>query len=183
MVNLITPKARVSLMTLYYSRLFAVLFSALGSAVAVGAILLLPSYFFIHAEADQASQYVASAGGIAKERAKGAAQETLAAFNESVRLLHSAAREPSFAHIMTLSVQDKPRGISVSTIEVVYDATGTAHITLAGTASTRATLIAYADLLKKVPEFKSVVLPVSDLVADVGGDFTITADWVPPQKP
>ena len=121
-------------MVRYYARLATLSLLALALATAAGAILLLPSYFFIHAEADQASQYVASAGGIANERAKGQSQETLAAFNEAVRLLNTSARDPAFARIMGILTTDMPRGVSISTVDVVYDDQGSAAVKIAGVA-------------------------------------------------
>jgi hypothetical protein len=52
-------------------------------------------------------------------------------------------------------------------------------VTLAGQARTRAELIAFSNQLKRIPKLTEVVLPVSDLVADVDGNFTITARYTP----
>lgn len=183
MVNLISSTTRRKLTTLYYARLVTATSVALGSVVLIGTVLLLPSYFFINAEVDQASRYVASAEGIANQRAKGAAPETLAAFNEATRFLNTTAREPSFAHIMILAVEDKLLGISVSNVAVTYDDGGVATVRLTGTATTRAVLIAFSNQLKKVAEFKNVTIPVSDLVSDTDGPFSISLQWHPTPRP
>ncbi len=171
------------LTVLYYARVATVLLTGAGVAILIGAALLLPSYFFIHAEADQASAYVETAGSIADQHAKGAAQDTLAQFNEAIRLLSGADRNPVFAHLMTLITESLPRGVGVSTVSVVYDDSGNATIAVSGTAGTRAELLAYSDALKKVGELKNVTVPVSDLVADVDGSFSLTATWDRPRKP
>lgn len=183
MVNLISPTLRARLMSLYYARLVTACALAIAVALSVTAILLLPTYFFIHAEADQAQEYVEAASGIAATRAKGAAQETLASFNEAVKLLTAVNHEPSVSHMLTLLTSDMPRGVTLSTIDIVSDTSGNATVLLSGTARTRAELIAYSATLKKIPEFSNVSVPVSALVADVNSTFSVTMTWVRPQKP
>lgn len=183
MVNLISETLRSRLQWLYYSRLVTVVFTVLGLALLATALLMLPTYFFIHAEADQAEGYVRSAGDIATQRAKGQSQETLATFHEAVKLLTVSARDPAFQHIVSLITTDLPRGVSLSGVHLVYDTAGNAALKLDGMARTRAELIAYSAVLKKIPELTNVSVPVSDLVADIDSTFSVTATWVRPQKP
>lgn len=183
MVNLVSPTLRRRLSLRYYLRLATVLATSIGVALTITAALMLPTYFIIHAEADQAEGYVTTASAIASERAKGAAQETLATFHESVTLLTEAHRDPAFARIMSLLTEELPRGVFLSDASVVFQEDGNASVSLKGTARTRAELIAYTNTLKKVPEFTSVNVPVGDLVADVDGAFTVSLTWVRPQKP
>lgn len=182
MVNLISPTLRASLERLYYTHFVTVLCVALGCAFGIVAILMVPTYLFIHAEADQAAGYVKTASDIADTRAKGGAQETLATFHESVLLLTSAHRDPSFAHIMTLLTTDVPRGVSLSGVSVTYDESGNAHVSVDGIAKTRAELIAYTLKLKKITEFTDLNVPVGDLVADVDSTFSVTTTWVRPPR-
>lgn len=183
MVNLLTPETRARLATRYYLRLATVTLVAFGLALALAAVLMLPTYFLIHAEADQAKEYVETANAIAAERAKGAAQETLAAFHEGVKLLTSSASDPSLARIMSFLTVNIPRGVTLSAVDVRYTKEGNASVSVTGVARTRAALIAYSQELKQVAEFRDVSIPVSNLVADVDSVFSITLVWQRPQTP
>lgn len=174
MVNLITPKHRRELHLLYVTRLVTV-FGLVCTAAGIGvAVLLLPTYLLIHAEVGQSAEYVQAASDIASQRAKGQSPETLQRFQEAVQLLTNAGREPATARILELSTQDLPRGITITSVKVVYSEKGDAKIDISGVARTRAELIAYSNQLKKIPELTDVTVPVSDLVADVDGDFAIS---------
>jgi Tfp pilus assembly protein PilN len=182
MVNLITPKHQHALTMLYVTRLitvFGLVCTAVGIAVAV---LLLPTYLLIHAEVGQSAEYVQAASDIASQRAKGQSPETLQRFQASVQLLTDAGREPITARMLELTTQDLPRGVALTAIAVTYSEKGDARITISGVAQTRAVLIAYSNQLQKVPELTDVTVPVSDLVADVDGDFTITMNHLQQKK-
>lgn len=181
MVNLITPAERATLTRLYLLRLATVALSALASAVLVTLVLLTPSYAMLRAEAEQAGSYVQSATALAEQRAKGQSQETLQKFQEAVTLLTGASRKPSFAEILAASTNERPAGVTVSTVTVTYDAQGNAVVSLQGTARTRAALIAFANELKRTPNLTQVVVPVSNLVADVDASFSMTMKWIKPK--
>ena len=182
MVNLVSPAQKKKLLRLYLLRVTAVAFFALAAVGVSVLVVLTPSYLVIHADADQAEEYVQTATELASQRAKGQSPETLARFHEAVSLLTKTARPPSYAHILDLTTQDRPLGVTLSSLSVVYEDSGAARVTLAGTARTRAELIAYANSLKKVPELSQVVVPVSALVADVQADFTISLRWAREKK-
>ncbi len=180
MVNLLSPKQRRALSLLYVVRLATAALMTLGGVGALIATLLLPSYFTIHAEADQAEEYVAATAKLVDERAKGESQAVLQRFHESVHELTRASRAPSYARILELTTQDRPLGVGISSVEVSYDSAGNAVIVLTGVARTRAELIAFSNTLKKVPELSNVVVPVSALVADINASFTMTMTWTRP---
>ena len=182
MVNLITPKYRSHLLWSYYLRLTTVLCITLGAVLSIVAIFLLPTYLIVHAEAAQAEEYVKTANAMAEQRAKGQSQEVLATFHESVSLLNRAARPPAFAHVLEVVTTDLPRGVSLTSIKTEFGVDGAVRVTLQGTARTRAELIAYSNTLKKHPELTQVLVPVSDLVADVDSTFTVTGTWMSPTK-
>lgn len=182
MVNLISPKQKAFLAQTYVSRFLTVAFLLLAGLGSATLALLAPSYFIIHAEADQAEEYVQTATQIAAERAKGQSQETLQRFHEAVGLLTKAGRPASYAHILSITTEERPAGVFIAEVHVAYEDDGSALVTLIGTARTRAELIAYSNMLKKTPELTAVVVPVSALVADVNSEFTITLKWVRPKQ-
>ncbi len=182
MVNLITPKHRTELRRLYITRL-ATVFGLVCTGVGIGvAVLLLPTYLLIRGEVSQSAEYVQAASDIASQRAKGQSPETLQRFQESVQLLTDAGREPTTATILERTTQDLPRGVAITSVALTYSEKGDAKISISGVARTRAELIAYSNQLKKNPELTDVLVPVSDLVADVDGDFTITMNHPAPKK-
>jgi hypothetical protein len=145
--------------------------------------LLLPTYFLVHAEADQAAEYVEASRAIAAERAKSQSQETLATFTESVKLLTAAERPPTLAHVLEVVTSDIPKGISLSDIDITFPGNEKVVVALNGTARTRAELIAYSNMLKRHPELSSVDVPVGDLVANVDSSFSMSMNWTRPAKP
>lgn len=179
MVNLISRQQRRALTELYVLRVVSVCGFALASVGLAVAVLLLPSYLLLRAEVGQAEEYVTAAQAIASERAKGQAPETLKRFEESVTLLTTAGRAPMTASILEQTTQDIPKGLTLTAVSITYAENGEGNITISGRARTRAELIAYSNQLKKVKNLSSVVLPVSDLVADVDSEFTVTATWKP----
>lgn len=179
MVNIISPRAQSTLRSTYYLRLLTTTLVALACTTLIGLALLLPSYFLIHAEADEAARYVETQTAIADQHTKSQATDTLNAFNEKINLLATSAHTPAFAHVLSLAVQPLPRAVSIDTIDMEFKTDGAVVATFSGTAGTRGDLIAYAEALKKVQEFKNVTLPVSDLVAEKGNPFKITATYTP----
>lgn len=179
MVNLISRRQRSIVREVYLLRVITVLGFALASVGLAVAVLLLPSYLLLRAEVGQAEEYVTAAQAIASERAKGQAPETLKRFEESVKLLTQAGRAPATATILERTTQDMPKGLALTAVSIVYAENGEGKLTISGRARTRAELIAYSNQLKKVENLTNVALPVSDLVADVDSEFTVTAVWKP----
>jgi hypothetical protein len=179
MVNLITPTLQRTLTTTYYVRLTTAAALALSAAAAVALLLLVPSYLFIHAEADQAEAYVATATAIADERAKNQAPDTLKAFSEELAVLKKIEHSPQLAKAISAVTTDMPRGVSLNRLDATPK-DGSVQLALSGIAQTRALLIAYADQLRKTQGVSSVNIPVSDLVADVNSSFTVTLVYTPP---
>lgn len=179
MVNLISRRQRYRMVETYVLRVVTVLGFALAAVGLALAVLLTPSYLILRAELGQAEAYVTAAQAIASERAKGQAPETLKRYEESVKLLTQAGRAPQTAPMLEQTTQDMPKGLALTAVSIVYAENGEGKLTISGRARTRAELIAYSNQLKKVPNLSSVVLPVSDLVADVDSEFTVTAVWKP----
>lgn len=183
MVNLLTPKHRAALTRLYLSRLATIVATTLISCAAITILLIVPSYLIIHADADQVSGYVQSVTDLATQRAKGQSPETLQKFQEQINFLTTAAQPPVLAHVLELTTQDRPSGVSISSITTNLGTGGRVDVSIEGTARTRAELIAYANTLKKIPELSNVVVPVSALVADIDSSFTLTCTWTKPKTP
>lgn len=173
MVNLLTKQTKSELLMKYYTRLATLVFVSLGCAALFSALLLLPSYFVIHAEADQASSYVSTVTAIADERAKSQAAEDLAVFKEEVAFLDTNRREARVARMLSTLTAEVPRGISIDSLVIDLSDPKTIQVATKGIAATRAILVAYRDQLKKSGDFLSASIPVSDLVADVNSGFSM----------
>lgn len=181
-VNLISATRRASLVLRYRSAVLAVLLLALACAVTVGALLTLPAYFFVHAEADQANDYVVAAEAIAADRVKTDARQALSGFTMAVELLNASHTPPALAHTMTLVTEPLPRGVYLTKFSSRAETDG-AVLTIDGVAGTRAALIAYARALRAVPQLSEVTVPVDDLVAGTEAPFTVTLRWTRPPAP
>lgn len=177
-INLLPAAAKAELRLHYRLRLATVLFSVLGFVCCISAALLLPTYFAIRADADEAARYVAALTDLAAQRAQNPANRTLTIFAESIKLLGAADLPPVVGPAVATISGPLPNNVSVDRIELER-IEGAVDITITGTAATRASLIAYVDGLKATPNLQQVSVPVSALVPEINAPFTVTARYTP----
>ncbi len=179
MVNLLTPQAQRALATRYWLSVLTSATLLVGVAFWVGAILFLPTYFTVHAEADEAARYVQVLTDIADQRSAGAAPEALAAFSESIKLLASADQKTFVGPALAAVTGPLPNVVSLDVVRLTKSEDGVVQVVLSGIAGSRTALINYADALKQVAALRAVLLPVSALVAETNNAFSITATYTP----
>jgi hypothetical protein len=183
MVNLLTKAAKSSLTLTYYTRLATLFFMLLAFVSAASVAMLLPSYFSIHAEVDDAARYVKALSDIADQHAKGQAAETLSVFTDTVHLLGSSNHDPVLGKILLLTTGVVPKGVSVDSLDASAEPNGTVKVTVSGVAATRASLLTYSDNLKAVHTLSGVTVPVSALVSEINNDYSIQMLYTPTKTP
>lgn len=174
MVNILPKTAQDEIRTLYYLRLASTLMFLLAIVFLIEAALLAPSYLLAQNEAAAAKEYTATLQQTLalKESTGGAA--ALSVFAEEVSLLKSYYATPAIADVLSALTSKLPKGVSLYEILIVPPATTDGKVQIVGSAKTRAELLAFVASLQSNTLFKSVAVPVSDLVGDSNLPFTLS---------
>ncbi len=182
MVNLLPQDAVARLRTRYYARLSSAFLLLVLLVFVLGTVFLLPSYFLSQGAADASARYLAAAQQSATVREHAGATGALATLAEQVLILKQYQGAPVVVPAISEITGVIPKGILVSKIAFGKREDGTASLTVAGTAATRATLLAFVDALKAGGRFSGVSVPVSQLASDSNIDFSLTFGFAA-QKP
>lgn len=164
MTNVLPPERQRDVWGTYRAR-FIFAGSAFGLALALLAYLsLLPSYLALRAD-ERAVPPSGPGPGSSRDQADiTRAQGLLAALKPAV----DATTTPS--EVLQSAIAHRPRGILVD--HITYASPGT--IVVSGVAQSRESISEYKKALLADPRFKSVSVPVGDLVGAEGGRFSIT---------
>jgi hypothetical protein len=73
---------------------------------------------------------------------------------------------------------DRPVGIKINTVEINKAGSVGWPISLRGTSAKRQNIIDFANNLKNDALFSDINYPVSDLIKEIGGEFSITGNVV-----
>lgn len=176
MINLLPTSAIKRIITEYRIRLATTALFMLGVIIFIALVLLTPSYFLASHKKSVVESDLSSPGKSNSESAQEQKKlEDMIRESESVLgLLGGGGKQitPSDAVIAKI-VGYKTNSITLNAI--FYEAQDTGgYISLKGVATSRQSLIMFADSLKKDITFTNVNLPISGLVKDSNIDFTIT---------
>lgn len=164
MTNVLPHDTQQEVWSMYRARLILA-GSAVALAVSLLAILtLLPSYLALHAD-ESAITEPASGGGGSHDQADIIRAQSLLSI-----LTPLADTATTSSEVVQSALKLRPRGVVVD--RIAYTSGGT--IVLGGSASSREGINAYKNALLADPHFKSVSVPVGDLVGSSGGRFSVT---------
>jgi hypothetical protein len=164
MINLIPPAARKSVIREYWLRVAAIWMFLIGTGLLLVSVLLLPTYM----------QILIQMGGITKTT-----DDTTARVASYDGLVAELALANTRAGVLTSNSTAEPLSVYIENIEAVsgsavtinsyaYEmlATGEAKITLAGIAARRGDLASFRDTLSTDPQYRTVELPISNLIKE-----------------
>ena len=151
-------------------------------STAVGAVLLVPSYFLARVDQNAAASALAASTQALAATGNGSDTDTVAQVSERVSLMKSYPRIPRVAAILSLITAAIPTGISISEISVTPNDSGSDAIVLSGTAGTRDDLLAFADTLKAASALSGVSVPLSQLAGEANIPFTLSFSFTSPQS-
>ncbi len=166
MVNLLPKPVRRKLTYGYYVRLLATFFLSLAFVVGIGAGLLLPSYYLARNESDASARYLEALEGTADIKNRGQIGRTVARFVEQIALLKRYDNEPVTAKMLAAVEAHLSKEVLVNAVQIDYDDSHSAIITLSGVAENRTALLSFAQELKGESVFAGVSVPVNQLAGD-----------------
>lgn len=175
-MNLLPQPEQRRLTSAYYMRLATVFCLMVGTAVALGGVLLMPSYLVSRASADSYERYRAALEGSVGLKERAYTSEDVAELIERIRITESYAKSAFTAELIDGFGDKLTPGIRITAISFTRTDSG-ASVTLGGTALTRQALLTFADALRASPSFTQVSLPVSQLVTEQDATFSITASF------
>lgn len=168
MTNVLPQETQREVWSMYRAR-----FTLAGSAVALTVALLtylslLPSYLALHADENAFSE-PASVGVGTRDQADIVRTQSLLS---ALKPLLAGTTTPS--EVIQSALLLRPRGVVVD--HITYTSGGT--IVLSGVTPSREGINAYKNALLSDSHFKSVSVPVGDLVGAEGGRFSVTLSGV-----
>ncbi len=182
MINLI-PNEQKRRQTLEYYLALGTLFSVLCALMfGIGAVLLVPTFVAVSADAREAARYAETLTQLAAVRAEGGPEAQVVAFQETAEILTDSAREPQIAGGLAEILAPVSAGISVDAVRISEEADGL-QVSLVGVAATRSALTAFVSALRAVPGVARADLPVSALVAETNNSFSISILFIPKEHP
>lgn len=176
MVNLLPQKTIAGLRRSYYLRLLTMLIIVLTVAVAIGTVLLVPSYVVSERSADASERYLIAVEETIGVRERAGVTDDIRTLAEQLRILNEYANEPPAKPFFEDSLASLSSEIVVTGISFTKgdDALG---ISLAGRADSRAALLAFVEALQENGRFEGVTIPVTQLALDSNIPFSITATY------
>ena len=184
MTNLLPFEEKKAVRGIYTMRRFIVALSLVVTAIIVGAIFLLPSFFIIAVKEERLSAELAGMKKAGVPDTNKHIEQAVTETNKTMDILKlSDGSALSEALLSVFSKSDSD--ISFTGFFYTKDASGTSprkQVVIRGKATTRNALIAFVDRLKSERVFASVDLPVSDLAQAKDLTFSITTVLATPQK-
>jgi hypothetical protein len=173
LTNLLPSERRHTLAREYYMRLGVVAIALVILLVAVGAILLIPTYIFLVGTAQEKEVRLAHIKTALSSADEVALSTRLTALSNDAKALIALSKKPSVSGAARAALLVPRAGVTLSAFTYTPGTTASTLL-LTGTASTRDALRAYQLALQSMPNASSVTLPVSVYAKDANIGFTIT---------
>lgn len=174
MINLLPPGQKQKAEKEYNFRLGSAYILLMSIVVVIGAVLLLPSYFFVDIKEGYAQNELDALQSSSENTKREEIRAELLLTKEYLReLTKDATREPLYAVIDRVSTASGGI-IDISTVSYSR-AEGESNSTLSvgGTAPTRNKLLRFKNALEEDELFEEIVLPVSSLAQETDIKFNI----------
>lgn len=175
-INLLPKEKARSLFQTYYVRLATLTLVLISGAIAIGGILLAPSYILASRAADAGERYLAALEETVGVRERAGVSDDVRLLAERLRVLDQEARSESFVPLFEAALGSLPPSIRVSGISFSKGADAI-QVSIVGTAATRTALISFSNRLQQSGTFDGVTIPVSQLAIDQNIPFSITATY------
>ncbi len=141
----------------------------------VHALLLFPSYIYLHQKVRAHTAELADLNARAVATDQGAIEARIGAIEASAKQLTLGAKQPTASGAVRAVLAAPRAGIKITAVTYTPSpAKGIHRMTLAGVASTRDTLRTYVQTLSALPFIKAAELPISAYAKETAIDFTIT---------
>ena len=172
MINLLPPEDKKTVEREYLFRLVSAYIFLVSTAVFIGAVLLLPSYFFASTQEKAAEAELIQLESSSESIEREAISEQLLETKEKLVTLTSVKdKEPIFTLIDTISTYSG-RGVDVSNVSYTRG-DSESRLSVGGVAATRDALLRFQRSLEEDERFNDVQFPVSILAEEEDIKFTI----------
>lgn len=171
MFLLVPQEQKKKLIKEYRLRLLFICLAVLCVLGSIGTLAFLPSYFFVHSEADELLLRSISIKGAINQKSDKDLEKTLLDVKQSIALLSSQDRD--VRGTLDIILDAKPKGVFLTHFAYNYAPDEASTIKLNGVSSDRASLLQFSKNLKAVSEFKNVDLPIGNLAKNSEIDFNI----------
>jgi len=178
MRNLLSEETKHEIKREYQLRLLLVLTVFLSISVIIGGISVFPSYVVSKAHESAVKSQVQFSGMIL-ETDKQSASTIVRRTKIELKLLSELKERKPFSSWVNEIVESKPDGVAIN--KLVYRALGggeNSSLVINGVARAREDLLLFERDLKSVPDFVSVILPISNLAEDKDILFSIRIEGV-----
>jgi hypothetical protein len=172
MINLLPPDYKRELVKEYRLRLVAVVLTLIASALSIGVLFTIPSFFVVYSQ-ERLLKKEQQAQNFATKNDTTDIERALQASDRRVSLLESRYNRLILADILGLILEKKNAGITLTSFQYEYGQGGIVTLVLMGVAQTREGLVSFEHALEGEQKISSVQLPISDLAASVDIEFTM----------
>ena len=174
MINLLPPEGKKRVRTEYWVRVVAAYFALTGLVFLIGAILLLPTYFYI--------SFQASALAVSGQELEGDTQ-SYEALEKEIQLANDISRllVDTPEYIEASAVIDEIYAVAgdridVNSIRILKEGRMITSVVVSGSALDRSALVAFRDGAEASEYFATVELPLSNLAEDRDIPFSLTLE-------
>jgi hypothetical protein len=173
-VNLLPENVKESFTRRYYFSLASLFIFLIAVAAAAGVALLMPSYLVAKDSEVAYERILDSTEKNLGLKEKDGANAGVIELAERVKILAAYAYRPAVMPILAAIGQNVSKEISVKSIKIKEVESGKGTATVAGIATTRASLLGFANALKAERIFLSVSVPVEQLAGEMDIEFSLT---------
>ena len=174
MANLLPQKERKRFEWEYKSRLLTIALLFLMSTIALGIILLLPSYFVSKSKGESISRQSELLKKTISLRESDTSVMSLLATKQKINQLVEVQKQVLQTEIIQTIIQNTDENITIDAFYYTQETGSGGEIRITGKADSRTALLSFSDSLKKENLFSRVDLPVSSLARDSDITFSIT---------
>ena len=172
MINLIPPQAKRAITKEYWLRVAVVWLLLVGTALACVAVMKIPAYALINAQANALEQEFA-AGAVGRAESQ-SSEDAIKLANTQARHLADVSSSTPFSVFIRELDQLSGGGVEISNFDMGRDDGVVSRITVSGIADRRSDLTRFNDVIEAHPLFVEAELPISNLAKDREIKFSIS---------
>lgn len=177
MSNLLPQQSKQALLSFYRMRFLALVFGALGVLGLASALLLLPSYLFLHSNEIVLRTKRDTLAGYETSKIAATLASTVNDINFRLKVFAAAGpASPLVSSFIDPVLKAKGSAIHITEFDFSPGVTSLeAKVRVSGTADSRVALLAFADKVRTIGTFASVSVPIANFIQDSDGAFTLSA--------
>ena len=173
-MSLITPVYEKNVRNEKIRRLVLVFFALLILVSIIGAIFMLPSYFYAAFSIDQVLRRLKSSEEVLLKRNFKVIEEKIGSINETIYIFEkNESRRRELAPLLIKIANTTPQSITLKLLKLEMDKNGSARLTINGRAERREDFLSYVEKLKELPEAEAIISPVTNLLKDTDVVFVL----------